>query len=312
MPTRIYVLRALAVPALAFVALPRSGVADDATIRLATVAIDSGAEPYYAQEMGFFKKAGLDVDVLSETQGAAIAAGVASGSIEIGFANVAAIAAAHAEGVPVTVIAPAGLYLTTAPTTVCMVPKNSPIKTAADLNGKTLATGVLRGIGEFGPRAWIDKNGGDSSTVKFIEMPYSAMAEALAHNRVDGVVTVEPLVDAAKANGRVLSDCYDGIAPRFLIAAFFASPVWANEHRDLVRKFQAVIRETAVWANKNQDKTLAMYARQAKLDLSAPRPIVRAPYAETLDPRELQPLIDIAARYGAIKATFPATELIWR
>jgi hypothetical protein len=55
-----------------------------------------------------------------------------------------------------------------------------------------------------------------------------------------------------------------------------------------------------------------MYAKQATLDLTAPHPIVRAPYAETLDPRELQPLIDIAARYGAIKATFPAAEMIWR
>jgi hypothetical protein len=65
-------------------------------------------------------------------------------------------------------------------------------------------------------------------------------------------------------------------------------------------------------ANRNPDKTLAMYAKQATLDLTAPHPIVRAPCAETFDPREPQPLIDIAARYGAIKATFPAAEMIWR
>jgi hypothetical protein len=72
------------------------------------------------------------------------------------------------------------------------------------------------------------------------------------------------------------------------------------------------LRETAIWANRNPDKPLAMYAKQATLDLTAPHPIVRAPCAETFDPREPQPLIDSAARYGAIKATFPAAEMIWR
>ena len=89
------------------------------------------------------------------------------------------LAVAHARGVPVTIIAPAGLYATNAPTSVCGVAKNSPIKTAKDLNGKTVATNGLKNIGEFGPRAWIDKNGGDSSTVKFIEMPQNEVVGVL-------------------------------------------------------------------------------------------------------------------------------------
>jgi NitT/TauT family transport system substrate-binding protein len=289
----------------------RSACAEDA-IRLATVALDSGAQPYYAQQMGFFKKAGLNVEVSTEGQGAAIAAGVAAGSIDIGFANVGAIAAAFSKNVPITIVAPAGLYLSGTPTSVCMVPKNSPITKAADFNGKTIATGVLRGIGEWAPRAWIDKNGGDSSTVKFIEMPYSTMADALAKNRVDGIVTAEPLVAAAKDSGRVISNCYDGIGTRFLIGAFFTTPAWAQTHREAIRKFQAVMRETAIWANNNHDKTATMYAQQAKVDPAIARTMVRSPYAETLDPKELQPMIDVSARYGAIAATFPATALIFR
>lgn len=304
-------LRALFV--LLLVAAPAgSGWADETTIHLVTIPIDSGAEPYYAREMGFFKRAGLNVDVESQSQGAAIAAGVASGSIDIGFANVAALAAAYVHNVPVTIIAPGGLYLSSAPTTVCLVPKDSPVKTAADLNGKTMATGSLRSIGEFGPRAWIDKNGGDSSTVKFIEMPYSAMPDALASHRVDSIATVEPLVAAAKVTGRVLSNCYDGIAPRFLIAAFFSTPAWAQAHRAEVLKFQAVMRETAIWANKNHEKTATMYAVEAKVDPALARTMVRSPYAERLDPKELQPLIDVAAKYGAIPSSFPASGLIFK
>jgi hypothetical protein len=39
--------------------------------------------------------------------------------------------------------------------------------------GLPLATAGLVTVTELSPRAWIDKNGGDSSTIKFIEIPSS-------------------------------------------------------------------------------------------------------------------------------------------
>ena len=36
----------------------------------------------------------------------------------------------------------------------------------------------------------------------------------------------------------------------------------------------------------------------------------RVRYHERLDPARIQPLIDAAAKYGRLKAAFPATELL--
>jgi hypothetical protein len=37
--------------------------------------------------------------------------------------------------------------------------------------------------------------------------------------------------------------------------------------------------------------------------------MARVVFADKLDPADIQPLIDVAVRYGAVKARFPATEL---
>ena len=293
--------------------VPNAAFAQDApAIHLSTVPIDGGAEPYYAAAQGFFKAAGINVEVTSASQGAAILPGVTGGAVDIGFANMGSLAGAVANGAPLTLIAPASLYLTNAPTTVCLVATTSAYKNAASLDGKTVGTSGIKGLGEYGPRSWMDKYGGDGNSLKFVELPLAAAVEAMNQNKVDMIAVSEPFVTVAKAQGRVIGKCYDGIAPRFLIGAFFTTAAWANAHPDLVKKFDAAIRETAVWANKNPDKTAQILADASKVDVTLLRKSVRAIYADKLDPKEMQPLIDVMARYGGLTASFSAANMIYK
>src|SRR5579885_15648 len=291
---------------------PHPGGAQETTLKIATIPIDVGAEVFYARDAGFFKKAGIDAQIQSITNGGAIAAAVASGAVDIGFSNLVSIATAFRRGVPITIIAPAGLYSTKAPTSVCVVARNSPIRSARDLDGKTFATNGLKNIAEFGPRAWIDKNGGDSSTVNFVEMPFPDMPGALAQGRVDAALLAEPVKTEAKSTTRVLSKCYDGISNNFMIAAYFTTTTWANAHPELVRKFQEAMSAAAAWANKNHDKTAAILARETKINPEILSQMTRSVYPERLDPAQIQPVIDVTAKYGGLPAPFPASEMIYR
>jgi NitT/TauT family transport system substrate-binding protein len=298
--------------ALSFAIIPAVGNAQStATIRLATIPIDTGAEAFYAADQGFFKSNGLDIAIERISNGSAITAAVVSGSLDIGFSNVVSLAIAFQHGVPITLIAPASVYNTKAPTTVCSVASASPIKSAKDLNGKIFATNGLKNIGEFAPRAWIDRNGGDSSTVKFVEMPFPDMAAALAAGRIDAAVLAEPTATVAKTQLRFLSKCYDGVGNDYLLGAWFVTTAWANAHPDLVKKFQQAMRDTAVWANANHRATAAILATEAKIDPEIALRMNRAPYSERLDPAQIQPVIDVAAKYGALPAPFPAASLIY-
>jgi NitT/TauT family transport system substrate-binding protein len=306
---RRFALGAAAGAALA--ALPRAARAADA-VHVATPPLDAGAECYYALDMGFFRDAGIDAQVEGISNGAVIASAVSSGAADVGFANLLSIATAYKRNLPLTVIAPGSLYVASDPTSVLMVPKTSTLKTAADFSGKTLAASGLGTITEYAPRLWLDKNGGDSTSVKFIEMAMPQILPALAAGRIDGAIVAEPFIAPAKAGARVFADAYDALGKRYLIGVYFTTIAWAKAHPDLVARIQATLAKTADWANKNTTQSGEILVKYSKLDPALLRTMLRVQYAPRFNPAEMQPVIDLAAHFNAIPATFPAEELIFK
>jgi NitT/TauT family transport system substrate-binding protein len=192
-----------------------------------------------------------------------------------------------------------------------VVGKNSPLHTAKDLNGKIVGTNGLRNIAEFAPRAWIDKNGGDSTTVKFVELPFSDMTTALAQGRIDAAVDVEPFLPDALSSGRLFSNCFDGVAPRYALTGFFTGTAWAKAHPAEVAKFQDVMRQTALWAKNNHAASAAILSKTTNVPLELIKQSVRSEYGTDLDPALFQPVIDVTAKYSGLFPTFPASELLY-
>lgn len=79
----------------------RVDAADPITINLATLPGDPGSQPYYAQELGFFKAAGLDVKITLLQNGGSAVAALVSGALDVANATVGVIALAHEHGVPI-------------------------------------------------------------------------------------------------------------------------------------------------------------------------------------------------------------------
>jgi ABC-type nitrate/sulfonate/bicarbonate transport system substrate-binding protein len=282
------------------------------TIRVAVQPIENAMEVYYAKETGRFAAAGLDVDIQIVPAVGSILAAVASNAVDIGYGSVDALAEVHQRNIPLIVIAAASEYLSPASQRISALalPANSPVRQAKDLDGKIVATGGLRSIGESVVRTWVDQNGGDSSTIKFVEIPFPAEAAALDAGRVDAAWLPEPFLSSARGSTRVLSYAFDSVSKHFLLSAFCTSTEWAKNHPALVDRFASVIRETAVWANKNPDLTAPIVARTLKLDPSIVGAMARTRYAEQLTPSLLQPLIDVSAKFGGYNV-FPAQELIY-
>ena len=279
-------------------------------LRIATLPIESAAEVFYAKDMGFFSKAGFDVDIQTMQTSAAMAAAAASGAIDIGYSPVDSMATIHQKNVPVVVIAAANEYISPSRNAALVLPPSSAVQHAIDLNGKTIAVSNLRSLSENAVRAWMDRNGGDSTTVKFIEIPFPAMLPALDANRIDAAWVAEPFLTAATKNGRAIEYGFDAISKRFLIGAWFTTTQWASDHRENVARFANVIHATAVWANKNPGPTAAIVGKYTKIDPAVLATMTRSHYAEQLTAASLQPLIDIDAKYNGFPA-FPAQDLIF-
>jgi NitT/TauT family transport system substrate-binding protein len=286
--------------------------AQSGPVRIETTPVDSAAEPYYAYDGGFFKAAGVDVDLQNgAANGAAISAAVASGALDAGVSNLVSVIQAHAKGIPFVVIGPGGLYTSKTPSTLLFVPNGSTVRNAADLNGKTVAVNTLGGLPQYGVADWIDKNGGRSDSVHFTEIGPLDMIVALKSGRIDAGAFVEPFASAARSTGRAVAAPFDAIAPSFLITSWFATAAWAQSHRDTVRKLADAIAKTAVWSNKNHAETGAILMKYAKLEADTLKTMQRTIFADRLDLSLVQPVIDLTARYGGIPA-FKASEMVFQ
>ncbi len=306
---------ALLTAGLAASCVRRASAQTSVHVSVGTIPIDNGAEVFYAQDQGFFSRAGLDVDISPMSNGGAIVAAVASGALDIGFTNLFSFVTAYSKGIPVTLIAPASLYLSTSPAQALLVRKDSPIKSGKDLNAKTVACDGVKGITQITASAWIDQHGGDSSTVKWVEVPLAVMPAALAASRVDavsGVLSDDPTAGTPQGADRVLGYPYDAIGSRFLASGFITTKAWAAAHPDVVKRFSAAILETARWANAHQalsGQTLMKVAKLSPDDLKALSRF-RAPYAEALDAARIAPVIAFAAKYQIIPSVFAPREAI--
>ena len=303
--------RASFVAASAALALAPQIARADGPIRVMTLPIDQGAQCFYAQDLGMFKKAGLDAQVSITNFGTQVAAAVAGGAIEIGQSNIMSLATAFEKGLPFALIAGAGLYSTAKPTSMMIVAKNSALKTAKALSGKTVAVNGLKSITQISVQAWADQNGGDSQQIKFVEMPFVEMEGALMSGRIDMALLADPNATTLLAGGhtRPFGKAFDAIGKEFLIGGWFAKTDWIAANTDTVRKFIAVMRESAQWANKPADfsQSATILEKYTKVAVGAAN---RVAYAERLDPALIQPSIDTAAKYGLLKASFPAAKMI--
>jgi NitT/TauT family transport system substrate-binding protein len=156
----------------------------------------------------------------------------------------------------------------------------------------------------------VDVNGGDSATLKFVEMPLSQMPSAFASGRIDVASIGEPYLTDARKVAHPLGASEDAIGQHFMVSAWFAMGPWCTAHPDLVRRFAAAIRDTDVWANKNPRACAEIMARDYHTDPAAIAPNLMATFASGLEPQLIQPMIDVVARYAKFPP-FPAQDIIF-
>jgi len=282
------------------------------TVHVTASLVDGVTPILYAQSAGLFRKAGLDVVLERATTGATTAAAVAGGSVDIGQGNVIPIIAAHARGVPLIFIAPAAIYDPRTPDAALIVSADSPIHSATDLIGKTIGTTSLADLPVVANDAWMDSVHADWHGVQYVEVTLPTMTAALEEGRVQAALHIKPLltdaVDTGKA--RVLALVLSAISDHFLESGWFTNTSYLVTHKDTVAKFARVLAEASAYANGHHAETVPLFANWTGVDPQRAARVARVVWGTTLRARDLQPVIDNAARYNVIGRSFDANEII--
>jgi NitT/TauT family transport system substrate-binding protein len=312
MSTRRRLLQALGGLALAAPFAAPAVAQELQTVRIGLSEGDDATPTLYAIKTGLFKKYGIDAQLVPMPSGAAGLAALAGGSIEVGGTSLLPFLSARSKGIPLTIIAPLATYSTDSVYAVILVKKDAPYKTGRDLNGKTIASPALRDLNWVASMAWIDQNGGDSSTVKSIEVPSSVIPAALEDGRIDAATVTTPRYVQAVNAGKVraLGKSYESIAKHFTFAAMVSQVDYAAKNPDLVARFGRAIRDATLYTNTHHAQTLPLYAAFAKID---PKDIADAPRAEStpyVEAKDIQPLIAVAVKYNILAKAIDPQELL--
>jgi NitT/TauT family transport system substrate-binding protein len=194
-----------------------------------------------------------------------------------------------------------------------MILANSPLKSALDLQGKVVACTAIGDIGYLGLRAMVDELGGDSSTVRFIELPTTTLGATLEQGRVDAGVTNEPYMSKDLGTGkfRMLTDMLNGYGPRpILESAFFSTRDYVAKNRDAMTRFAKVMAQASAYANTHIPETLPLMVSFSGMDAHAAAIMHKTYTALSFDPAQIQPVIDVAAKYKIIPKAFSARDML--
>ena len=270
---------------------------------------------FLAIEKAFFKDAGLEISLASMVGGAAIMPALASGSINIGWSNVISIYQGHLQGFDFRFVANGAINKrdTNDVFGVCVGP-DSPIKSARDLAGKTVAVNTLRNIMHAATAHWIDSNGGDAGKVKWVEIPFPQMAPALVNKQVDAYGAVEPFVTVPviSRQARLLGRQLGAMAPRLIIASYFGSEAWIGKNIAVVKGFIAALNRGIDAHNANPEEAKVVLARHTGLKTELFRDMPLPAFEKAIVESDFQPMLDVALRYKFVERKFPISEVISR
>lgn len=285
---------------------------EPALVRVATGPVGDVAPLLYAQRVGLFKKAGLNVQLTRMNSGGAAMSAVIDSSIEIGHSTLLSVLTAHAKGIPLSLVAPGSLYIAGRPTVSAVVQTASTIKTGSDMNGKVISSVTLRDINVLATRAWIDRHGGNSSTVTFVEVPPLDAVVAVIQGRIDVATLSNPSLSEALSSGktRVVAPVFDAISRRYLLTGWFAMNDYADVHGDVVRRFAEVMRAAEAYCNAHPEGTIDLVARYTGMSAALLAHMVPTEYPPGIEPREVQPVIDAAVKYKWFDRGFAAADAI--
>lgn len=320
----VHVQRRSLLAAVAAVAMLASGCGGSPTstpsspgektkITVGVIPIVDVAPIYLGVKQGFFSDEGLEVSLETAQGGAAIVPAVVSGQYQFGFSNTTSLLLANSQGLPLNVVA-AGVGSTGEDGKdfgAVIVKADSPIKTAKDLAGKRVAVNTLKNINTTTINNVVRKDGGDPSTISYVELPFPDIAAAVAKGDVDAGQVVEPFLTIATGQGdRQVVSNYAATDPDLTVGMYFTSKQYATENAKTVTGFTAAMKKSMAYAAAHPDEVRAILSTYTKIDPEVQKNLVLPKWPTSVDRDSVKLLGDLATKDGLITKSLDLDALL--
>jgi NitT/TauT family transport system substrate-binding protein len=222
---------------------------EPAKIKICYLGLTCEPAIFVAQEKGFFKEEGLDVELI-KTDWGSMRDGLAEGRFHASYSFIMYLMKPIEMGLD--------LKLTGGIHTGCLriqAGAKSDIKTVQDLKGKKLG---ITHMGSppflFASRVLADKGIDPKSGVEWVTMPGAAMAKALEHGRVDAVASAEPIGTMLMAQNQVHKVCDQASDPPYddeYCCVVVVNGAFGRDNPSAAAKVTRALLKGAKWVNVN-------------------------------------------------------------
>jgi NitT/TauT family transport system substrate-binding protein len=270
------------------------------------VVIDS-APLFAAVDQGYFTAEGLDVEVTTSPVSNPLLTQLAAGQLDIAFSNIVTVSQAIENGLDFKVVLPGTLMKKGNDVNPCIVTKESPIKTAKDMEGKRMASPALNNIIWLYARAWLEKGGADVSKVRIVEVPFPQMLDALVSGQVESVCPTEPFFTRAMESGkvRVLGFIYHETTDNLESVMGLARGAWLKEPANaaVLERFGRAYRKGVAFMeqNKKGPEGVRIIAAFTKMDPLVVAKIQTPVFPQTVNPKTIEEMSQLMVKHGLLK-----------
>jgi NitT/TauT family transport system substrate-binding protein len=250
---------------------------------------------YVAQELGLFKKHGIDIILMETRDPVAARDMVLSGRADIFWACPTLAIMDIANGAPVKIIAQAK----TPCHSVLVVAKSSAVRTIADLKGKRIAGLSANCEGILAYQVKAREKGGE---FRVVVLSAGRSLIDLAAGKIDGAILEEPYLSMAESRG--FRAVQRETASRFPCRTINARTSILKENPEGVRRLLAAINEanSIIARDPASPKLLAIAERYTGFPEKAVKPgISLFTFSEKIDERRIDRLVEEMLAAGIIR-----------
>lgn len=280
-----------------------------------TVAIIAGAEApaqvMYAEDRGFFRKQGIDAEILIVADGTQTVPAVLSGQAQFAAVPVAALAILKSNRAPVRAVAAGAVYEPGTKTTVIVAAPGKRITRARDLVGKRVGIDFLNSIAHIGLLRWLQRGGVARDDVDIVTAGFPQLLGPLTRGDLDAAWLPEPYATlAVQRKAKVVASPFDATCAEVCLITMWMAR--ANVDANLAARFRNAVQAAAVWANqkRNHPASARILAKYAKLNPKLVEKTARFSFATRLRLPMAQAFIDLYAEYDLIPDSFRPIDLV--
>ncbi|GAA3021758.1 ABC transporter substrate-binding protein [Streptosporangium longisporum] len=261
---------------------------------MGAIAVPDSAPLYLAKARGYFADEGLTVAIEPVQSAPHAFPALEGGALDVALVNYVSVFQAVSRGASFTVIADA--YQAAPRTFVVMTSKDSPVRTMADLKGRTIGVASRRSIGSLTIAAALAAHGLGESDVKLLEFPLPEMIDKLRQGIVDAAWLTEPFITQGTTTGaRIVQDMApaDGPTAGLPVAGWGITKAYAARNPRTVAAFQRAIGRAQRLAATDRKAVTDIIPTYTRIPPAVAGVITLGTFPTTLDAKRLQRVADL-------------------